>query len=66
MKRYTTAEAAIILNISESLVRRYCREGRLGTRIGRNFSITQKQLTDFQSAPRPRGPRAKPDNSKSQ
>lgn len=66
MKRYTTAEAAIILNISESLVRRYCREGRLGERIGRNFSITQKHLTDFQSAPRPRGPRAKPDNGKSQ
>ncbi len=65
-KRYTTAEAAAALQISESLVRRYCREGRLGTRIGRNFSITQKQLTDFQAAPRPRGPRPNTDKDKSQ
>lgn len=57
-KRYTTAEAAAALQISESLVRRYCREGRLGERIGRNFAITEKQLQAFRSLERKRGRRA--------
>lgn len=57
-KRYTTAEAAAALQISESLVRRYCREGRLGERIGRNFSITEKSLRAFAAVERARGRKA--------
>lgn len=51
-KRYTTAAAAAALGIDESLVRRYCRQGKLGERIGRNFSITEAQLKKFASTPR--------------
>lgn len=51
-KRMTTKEAAERLGISESLVRRYCRSGRLGERIGRNFAITETQLSRFQDKPR--------------
>jgi len=50
--RYSTAQAAEILKIDESLVRRYCRDGKLGERIGRNFSITARQLQRFASQPR--------------
>lgn len=58
-KRYTTAEAAVTLGLSESLVRRYCREGRLGERIGRNYSITEKSLRAFAAVERARGRKAK-------
>jgi len=51
-KRYTTAEAALSLGVDESLVRRYCRQGKLGERIGRNFSITELQLRRFAEQPR--------------
>jgi excisionase family DNA binding protein len=61
-KRYTTQEAAEVLGLDPSIVRRYCRLGRLGERIGRNFSITESQLKRFQEKPRPRGrrPRGRP------
>jgi len=55
MKRYTTAQAAAELGISEGLVRRYCRAGRLGSRIGRNFSITKTQLKRFAEKERKAG-----------
>lgn len=58
-KRYTTAEAADELGVDESLVRRYCRQGLLGERIGRNFSITAAQLRKFASVPRKPGRKAK-------
>jgi hypothetical protein len=58
-KRLTTIEAAFILGISDTLVRRYCRTGRLGQRIGRDYSITMAQLKAFSAIPRPRGPRPK-------
>lgn len=58
-KRYTTLEAAAELGVSESLVRRYCREGRLGERIGRNFAITEAQLQKFKAEPRTVGRKPK-------
>ena len=49
------AQAADRLGISKSLARRYCREGRLGTKIGSRWIITSAQLTEFAQTPRPRG-----------
>lgn len=54
-KRYTTAEAAEVLGISARLVKRYCKEGRLGEKIGRNYSITEAQLRRFMESPRSPG-----------
>ena len=45
--RHTTKQAAARLGIDDSIVRKYCREGRLGERIGRNFSITEDDLRTF-------------------
>ena len=51
-KRHTTAEAARILGITPRLVRKYCSEGRLGSVIGRDYSITHDDLMRFQKKPR--------------
>ena len=59
MKRYTTSQAAAVIGISNGLVRRYCRQGRLGELIGRNYSITEKQLRRFLDVPRTVGPPVK-------
>lgn len=47
MTRYTTEEAGKLLGLDPSMIRRACRQGKLGDRIGRNFSITQAQLDRF-------------------
>jgi excisionase family DNA binding protein len=54
-KRYTTTEAAEVLGISARLVKRYCKEGRLGEKIGRDYSITEAQLKRFRDKPRSPG-----------
>ena len=46
-KYYTTEEAAAELGLTGRRVRVFCREGKLGTRIGRNWAITEKQLRKF-------------------
>ena len=49
----TTSEAAAMLGVSEGRVRQYCRAGRLGQQIGRNYLIRQAEARKF--APLPTG-----------
>ncbi len=51
-KLYTPIEAAKILKIDSSLVRRYCRQGRLGTQYGKVWLITEADLEQFKQQPR--------------
>ena len=55
MKYHTTDEAAKQLKLSGVMVRRYCRQGRLGERIGRNWAISQADIDRFAAIPRKRG-----------
>lgn len=52
---YTPEEAAHLLGISAALVRRYCRQGRLGQHIGGRWLISPDDLTRFQAEPRRAG-----------
>lgn len=52
---YTPDEAAALLNISPALVRRYCRQGRLGKLLGGRWFITPADLARFKAAPRKSG-----------
>lgn len=54
-KQYTPYEASKILNVNPSLVRRYCRQGRLGTLYGKVWLISESQLEAFKAMPRKRG-----------
>lgn len=50
---YSSAEAADKIGITESLVCRYCRLGRIkARRIGRSWIITKEALDDFKKRPR--------------
>ena len=51
----TTDEAATVLGISPRNVRRYCAEGRLGEKHGRNWAIEADDLERFAAIDRPRG-----------
>ncbi len=51
-KLYTPIEAAKELSINPSLVRRYCRQGRLGTQYGKVWLITESELEAFKQQPR--------------
>lgn len=51
-KLYTPIEAAKILRIDSSLVRRYCRQGRLGMQHGKVWLITESELEQFKQQPR--------------
>ena len=53
----TTREAAEFLDVSQSRVVQFCREGRLGRKIGRNWAITRAQLEAFRKIERKPGPR---------
>ena len=44
---FSTAEAAEQLGITESLVRRYCREGRIGSRVGERWVISADEIRLF-------------------
>jgi excisionase family DNA binding protein len=55
MKPLSIPQAAEQLNISESLLRRYCRQGRLGVRIGGRWLVYQDELDEFAKKPRPVG-----------
>lgn len=44
----TTAEAAEALGVSDSFVRRLCRDGKLGQRIGRNWAVTKDDVERYQ------------------
>lgn len=52
---YTPEQAAALLNISAALVRRYCRQGRLGQHIGGRWLISPDDLERFQAEPRKAG-----------
>jgi len=49
---YTADEAAKKLNITPALVRRYCRQGRLGKWVGNRWLITPEELKKFKVQPR--------------
>ena len=48
----TVPEVAKELNRSEHRVREYCREGRLGKKVGRQWIITRAELEAFKQIPR--------------
>ena len=53
---YTSAEAATYLGITESLVCRYCRLGRIeGQKAGRDWIIRKSALDKFNRIPREAG-----------
>lgn len=53
---FTSAEAAHYLNIDQSLVCRYCRDGRLiGEKVGRDWIIRKSALDEFKRVPREPG-----------
>jgi len=58
-KSFSTVEAAKALGITESLVRRYIRDGRIEAEtLGeRTYLIPQKSLDAFKKIPRKPGPR---------
>ena len=52
----TTQEAAARIGIDDSLVRRYCRDGRIeATKHGHGWWITATALRKFRRRPRLRG-----------
>ncbi|HSH02993.1 MAG TPA: helix-turn-helix domain-containing protein [Anaerolineae bacterium] len=55
MDMLTVKQAAKELSIAETTLRFYCQEGRIGTKVGRQWVITRKELERFQSKPRPVG-----------
>lgn len=61
MNLLTAKQVAIELDISHSLVRRYCREGRLGQKIGGRYIITSDDLEKFKQIPRKVGKPPKQD-----
>ena len=52
-KLLSTRQAAEWLGVSDGLVRRLCRQGTFGTRIGERWVVTEAELGRFR--PRPRG-----------
>ena len=54
-------QAAERLNLSTSIVRRYCRQGRLGGKVGGRWVVPSDQLEQFVKEPRPTGyPKGRP------
>lgn len=54
-KYLTTTEAAEVLGIGTRQVGHLCSQGRLGTRIGPNWMISELELQRFAEKPRPVG-----------
>lgn len=55
MKYLNTALAAKRLGLAESTVKRYCQQGRLGEKHGRNWAIAPADCDRFAKIPRPVG-----------
>ena len=55
MDLLSVPQAAERLGLGPSLLRRYCREGRLGVKVGGRWLITEDELVKFESEPRPVG-----------
>lgn len=58
----STSQAAKILGVTQRLVGRYCKEGRLGKRVAERYLITRKELEKFRK--QKRGP-GRPSSRKS-
>jgi excisionase family DNA binding protein len=54
-KLYSPQEAADKLGVSLSRVHQFCRNGRLGTKVGGIYVITDEQLKRFSKQPRDPG-----------
>jgi excisionase family DNA binding protein len=55
----TPEQAARRLGVTPALIRRYCKQGRLGQKIGGRWQIHPKDLERFAQEPRPVGVRRK-------
>ena len=51
----TIAQVAKELNVSETTVRRYCYDSRLGKKVGRQWVITRQELERFKKIDRKPG-----------
>ncbi len=51
-KYHTVDEVAKLLKVDASLIRRYCREGRLGKHLYGRWLITSDELEEFKTKPR--------------
>jgi excisionase family DNA binding protein len=49
----TVEQAAEILGLSPGRVRQICQDGRLGTKHGRDWLITRKEVAAFKKLDRP-------------
>jgi len=56
---YPTDKAAEILEVSVERVEQFCREGRLGQKVGNRWLIHPEDLKRFAKIPRPTGRRPK-------
>jgi hypothetical protein len=52
MKYITTADAAKIIGVSDRQVQRYCEQGLLGHKPGRNCIITDREAKEFKRPPK--------------
>ena len=52
---YSTSKAAQFLGLSETRVRQFCQEKRIGRKIGNSYVITQDELLEFAKNERPTG-----------
>lgn len=50
-------EAAEVIGVTPQRVRQFCREGRLGRRVGRTWIITREEAEAFADIPRNPGVR---------
>jgi excisionase family DNA binding protein len=55
MKPITTEQAAKILGVSKRRVTDFCREGRIGMRLGKSWLIDESECRRFARQPRPTG-----------
>lgn len=65
MELLSIPQAAARLNLSTALLRRYCKQGRLGVKVGGRWIIAADDLDGFAKLPRPTGyPKGKPRGEK--
>lgn len=54
-------QAALLLGVSTALLRKFCQQGRLGSKVGGRWVITDAELNAFNAIPRPPGyPKGRP------
>ena len=52
MNLFSVPQAAERLGVTESLVRRWCRAGKLGVKVGGRWIVTESELEQFAAVPR--------------